>query len=108
MRLDIMRPIIFRSFICQRRIGNFRDDSSEMTNAEVASFGYYAYGDGVESPLAEDMEYFVFTAFFGHDQHALLGFGQQHLVSRHAGFTLRDEVEIDIDADAAAAAHFAG
>ena len=58
--------------------------------------------------LLEDLEDFVFPAFFGHEQHALLGFGEQHLVRRHAGFALRDEVEIDIDADAAAAAHFAG
>ena len=47
-------------------------------------------------------------ALLGDQQHALLGFGKQHFVGRHAGFALGDEVEIDIDADAAAAAHFAG
>jgi hypothetical protein len=58
--------------------------------------------------FAEDAENFVFPALFGDQQHALLGFGEQHFVGRHAGFALRDQVEIDIDADAAAAAHFAG
>ena len=64
--------------------------------------------DGVQAPLAEDAEDFFFAALFGHEQHALLRFGEHDLVGRHAGFALRHAVEIDLDADSAAAAHLAG
>ena len=64
--------------------------------------------DGVESPLCEDAQDFVFAAFFGDQQHALLAFGEHDLVGGHAGFALRNEVEFDVEADAAARAHLAG
>jgi hypothetical protein len=54
------------------------------------------------------LEDFVFAAFFGDQQHALLAFGEHDFVGGHAGFALRNEVEFDVEADAAARAHFAG
>ena len=45
---------------------------------------------------------------FGHQQHALLAFGEHDLVGGHAGFALRNEVELDVEAHAAARAHLAG
>ena len=62
----------------------------------------------VEAPLFEDAQDFVFAALFGHQQHALLAFGEHDFVGGHAGFALRNEVEFDIEADAAACAHLAG
>ena len=64
--------------------------------------------DGVQAPLPEDAEDFVLAALLGHQQHALLRFGEHDLVGRHAGFALRHAVQIDLDADFAAAAHLAG
>ena len=49
-----------------------------------------------------------FAAALGDEQHALLRFAEHHFVGRHAGFALRDAVEIDFDAHAAARSHFAG
>ena len=51
---------------------------------------------------------FLLAAFLRHQQHALLRFAQHDLVSRHAGFALRHEVEFDFSADVAARAHLAG
>ena len=64
--------------------------------------------DRVEAPFCEDAQHFVFAAFFGDQQHALLAFGEHDLVGAHAGFALRHEVELDVEADAAARAHLAG
>ena len=108
VRLDVVRAVVFRRFIGQRGVGNFGHDLAVMPDAQIAVVGDDADGDGVETPLAEDAEDFVFPALFGHEQHALLRFGEQHFIGGHAGFALRDQIEIDIDADAAAAAHFAG
>ena len=58
--------------------------------------------------LRKTREDFVLAALVGDEQHALLRFGEHDLVGRHAGFALRDAVELDLDADFAAAAHLAG
>ncbi len=56
----------------------------------------------------EDGENLGLAAFVGHQQHALLRFGQHDLVRRHAGLALRHVLQIDLDASFRAAAHFAG
>ena len=103
-----MGAIVKRGFVGQLAIGNLGDDLAVVLHAQQAVVGDSADGDGVQTPLLEDLENFVFAAFLGDEQHALLGFGEHHFVRRHAGFALRDQVEIDLDADSAAAAHFAG
>ena len=67
-----------------------------------------ADGYGIESPLLEDTEYFVLTAFFGHQQHTFLRFAEHDLVGRHTGFALRYQIKLDLQADAATPTHLAG
>ena len=58
--------------------------------------------------FAEDAQDFVFAALFGDQQHALLALGEHDLVGGHAGFALRNKVELNVEAHAAARAHLAG
>ncbi len=93
-----MRAVVKRRLIGQRAIGNFRHDFAVMAHAQLAVAGHAADGDGVETPLAEDLEDFFFAALVGHEQHALLRFREHDFVRRHAGFALRHAVQIDLDA----------
>ena len=103
-----MRAIVERGFVGQLAVGNFGDHLAVMLNPQHAVVGDAADGDGVEVPLLENGEDFVFAAGLGHKEHALLRFGEHDLVRRHAGFALRDQAQVDFDAGSGAAAHFAG
>ena len=107
MGFDVMRPIVLRRLIGQRGIRNLSDHIAEMTHPQVAIGRNDANGDGIQTPFAEDAENFLFPALFGHQQHALLGFGEQHFISGHPRLALRNQVQIDIDSNSAAAAHLA-
>src|SRR6266436_8968217 len=50
----------------------------------------------------------MLAAFFGDEEHALLGFAEHDFVGAHAGFALGNFGKIDFDAGAAAGGHFAG
>ena len=100
--------MVERRVVGERLIGNVGDELAVMADAQARLGLDGADDDGVESPLGEDAQDFVFAAFFGDEQHALLAFGEHDLVGAHAGFALRHEVELDIEADAAARAHLAG
>src|SRR5260370_787213 len=63
--------------------------------------------DAITSPLAEDVENFLFAAFLRDEKHAFLRFAEQDLVGVHAGLTLRNAVHLDLDADATTCAHLA-
>ena len=41
----------------------------------------------------------LLAAGLQHHQHALLAFGEHHLIGRHAGFALGDLVEVQLDAE---------
>jgi len=54
--------------------GNLRDDFAVIFYDEETADGNFADDGGIEAPLFEDVENFVFAAFFGDEEHALLGF----------------------------------
>ena len=103
-----MRAVVERSCIGQLLIGDFRYNAAVILDAEQAVAGDAADRDGVQTPLAEDVEDFALAAFLRHQQHALLRFGEHDLIRSHAGFTLRHVLQVDLDADSAAAAHLTG
>ena len=100
--------VIQRSVVGQRGIGNFSHDFAVLQHPHFRLADYAADGHGVESPLLENAEDFLFAAVLGDQQHALLRLAEHDLVGRHAGFALRHQVELDLQADAAAPAHLAG
>ena len=100
--------MVERRIVSERLIGNVGDQLAVMANAQARLGLDGADDDRVEAPLREDAQHFVFAAFFGDEQHALLAFGEHDLVGAHAGFALRNEIELDIEAHAAARAHLAG
>ena len=68
------RAIIDRRLLCKSVRGNFSGDTAAMANAQQAVVGDAADFHGVEAPLAEDGEDFLFAAAFRDEQHALLRF----------------------------------
>ena len=79
-----------------------------LEHAHLRIAGDAADFDGIEPPLLEYAEDFLFAALLRHQQHALLRLAQHDFVRRHAGFALRHAIEFDLDAGAAAPAHLAG
>ena len=79
-----------------------------LPDAQQAIPSDRANRNGIQAPLAENLEDLVFPALRGHQQHALLRFREHDFVRRHAGFALRHQVQFDLDARAPAAAHLAG
>ncbi len=79
-----------------------------MAHAQLAVVGHQPDFRRLEPPLAEHGVHFGLARFLGDQQHALLRFGEHQLIGRHAGFALRNAVELDLDAHAAAASHLAG
>ncbi len=69
--------------------------------------GDAADGNGVQSPLPENSKDFLFPALLGDQKHALLRFREHDLIRSHAGFTLRNILQVDLDAGLRAASHFA-
>ena len=100
--------VVQRRLVGQRLVGNFRDDLAVLQHAHRRLGDDAADGDGIESPLLEDAEDFVFAALLGDQQHALLRLAQHDLVGSHAGVALRHQIEFDLQANAAAPAHLAG
>ena len=100
--------MVERRIVGERLVGNVGDEHAVMADAQARLGLDRADDDGVEAPLCEDAQDFVFAALFGDEQHALLAFGEHDLVGAHAGFALRHAVELDVEADAAARAHLAG
>ncbi len=102
-----MRTIVERGFVGKLTVGDLGDNHTVILDAQHSVIGDAADGYGVEVPLLEHGEDFVFAAGIGHDEHPLLGFREHDLVGRHAGFALRHEAQVDFDAGPGAAAHFA-
>ena len=100
--------MVERRIVGERLVGNVGDELAVMADAQARLGLDGADDDRIEAPLCEDAQNFVFAAFFGDQQHALLAFGEHDLVSAHAGFALRHAVEFDVEAHAAARAHLAG
>ena len=100
--------IIDRTFFGEGMRGNLRDDFSVILDDAAGRRGDFADDGGIEAPLFENVEHFVFAAFFGDEEHALLRFAEHDFVGSHAGFALGNVGEIDFDAGVAARSHFAG
>src|SRR5208283_2985249 len=96
------------SIVGERLIRNLRDYLAVMEHAQFIVSRDLADFDGVESPLFEHPENFLFAALLRDQQHAFLGFTQHDFVRGHAGFPLWDAIEFDLDTHAAAPAHLAG
>ena len=97
-----------RRIVGERLIGNVGDQFAVMADAQARLGLDSADDDGIESPLGENAQDFVFPALLRHQQHALLAFGEHDLVRAHGGFALGHAVELDVKAHAAARAHLAG
>ena len=106
--LHIVRPVVFGRFISQRAVGDGGFQTALMPNAHDAVSGHFADCRGIQTPLTEDPVHFFFASFLCHQQHALLGFREQHLIGRHTRFALRDLIQVDLNAHAAAASHLTG
>src|SRR5580700_11380304 len=102
------RAIVDGAFFGERVRGNLGDDIAVIFHDEEAAGGDFTDYRGIEAPLFEDAENFVLAAFFGDEEHALLGFAEHDFVGAHAGFALGNSGEIDFNAGAAAGGHFAG
>jgi hypothetical protein len=103
-----VRPVVQRRFVGEFSVRDLGHSLAVLPDAEFAIAGHGADLDRFEPPLAEDFENFGLAPLGGHQQHSFLRFRKHDVVRRHAGFALRDAVELDLDADLAAAAHFAG
>ena len=101
-------PVIQRRIVGKRLVGNVGHQHAVVTNAQPRLGLHRAADDCVQSPLGEDLQHFVLAAFLGHQQHALLAFREHNLVRAHAGFALRNQIELDVEAHAAARAHLTG
>ena len=104
----MQRPMVERSLVGERLVGNLGDNFAVLQHAHRRLIDHAADGDRVQSPLFEDAKDFVFAALLGDQQHALLRLAQHDLVRSHAGVALRHQVELDLQANAAARAHLAG
>ena len=60
---------------------------------------------GVQVPFVEYLDDLFFLTLAGDDQHSLLRLRQQHLIRRHARFTLRDECQVDLKAGTGTGGH---
>jgi len=99
--------MVERSIVGERFIWNVGDQDAVVTDAQPRLRLDRADDDAIESPLFKDAQHLVFAAFDGNQQHALLAFGEHDFISGHAGFALRNEIELDIEANATARAHLA-
>ena len=100
-----MRTIIERRFVAKlldRQIGH--DVAAVLDDETLGRRGVTDDGE-VEPPFAEDRFGFLFLLRLEHHQHALLTFGEHHLVGAHAGFAGRHRIEIEVDAEVALRAH---
>src|SRR5215469_1636947 len=77
----------------------------EHTHARLVNHAADRYR--VKPPLLEYTEYFVLAPALGHEQHAFLRLAEHDLVCGHAGFALRNVIQLDLDANTAAGAHLA-
>ena len=59
-----------------------------MEHAHLAVVADTPDHDGIQIPLAKNVNDLALAAGVRHDQHALLGFGEQHFISRHTRFAL--------------------
>ena len=100
--------MVERRIVGERLVGNVGDQLAVMADAQPRLRLDRAHDHRVQAPLRKDAQHLVLAAFFRHEQHALLAFGEHDLVRAHAGFALRHQIELDIQAHAAARAHLAG
>ena len=72
----------------------------------MASIGHLANHREIEFPFVENHLRLCLAPRLQHHQHALLAFGQHHLIRRHALFAARDGVHVQPDSNLAIGRHF--
>ena len=100
--------LVSRRLVGEGQIGDLGDDRSLVADPQDLLLDHLANDDGIEIPALKDLQQLAFAALHGDDQHALLRFGEHHLVGGHARLALGHEVEIDLDPRSGARAHLAG
>ena len=78
-----------------------------MPDAKLAIVCNAADFDDIEPPLVENVEDFHFFVPVRDQQHALLRLAEHDFVCRHAGFTLRNILQIQLHAGTGTRSHFA-
>jgi hypothetical protein len=120
----IARHFALRAIVARRGIDQHRDryvdDDLRIARArvflegivagrsaadEATGVGHGAHDRHVEVPFLADLEDVALAAVLGHHQHALLRFGEQHLVRRQQLRAAGDGVEVQLDTIARAARH---
>ena len=98
-------PVIERGVVEQGRQRHVADDLALMVQDQTAGVGGTADDGGIQAPLLEDAIAVFLAAGLEHGQHALLAFGEHHLIGGHALFALGHGVHVQLDTDAALAGH---
>ena len=89
----------------QRRQRNIGFQHALMADHDAPGIGQLADHREIQFPFAENRLSLGLSAWLQDHQHAFLAFGQHHLISRHAFFTLRHRIHFKFDAHAALAGH---
>jgi hypothetical protein len=116
-RLDLLRveggglcridpwPLVFGRLVAEfldRQIGHH---VAAVAHDEALARRGLADDREIEPPFAEDRLGFLFLLRLEHHEHALLAFGEHHLVGVHALLAARHLVEIEGDTEIALGAH---
>ena len=99
------RALVERGRVRQRRYRYVGLEGVRLADPKPIASSDAADRDGVEVPLAEDLEHFVLTSAFHREQHPLLRLREHHLVGRQARLAPGNEIQIQLDATAAAGRH---
>ncbi len=103
-----MGPIVERGLVAELLDGEIRLDLAAVFHDEAQRVGGPAHDREIELPLAEHGLGLGLFRGVEHHEHALLAFGQHHLIGRHAGLAGRHMVEVEFDAEVALGAHLDG
>ena len=101
-----VRAIVQRRFVGERTQRDIADRLALELQHHALGIGDVTDDREVQLPLAEDCLGFRLAAGLQHHQHALLRFGEHHLVRGHPRLALRHVVHDEFDADAALRRHF--
>ena len=100
-----MRAVIDRRLVAKLLDRQVGDGLAVMLHDEALGRRGLADDGEVEAPFAEDRLGLFLLLGLEHHEHALLAFGEHHLVGGHAGLAARHVVELERHAEIALGAH---